>query len=70
VLAAARRRLGVESREALTAAGELAHTLRHRGRLDAEVLKIAKSAAEGLAYILGPGHPDTLISRGELANAY
>jgi tetratricopeptide (TPR) repeat protein/tRNA A-37 threonylcarbamoyl transferase component Bud32 len=70
VLAASRRRLGVESPEALTAADELAHILRHRGRLDAEVLEMAKSAAEGLARILGPDHPDTLTSRNNLALAY
>src|SRR5262249_24633947 len=40
VLAAARRRLGGESREALTALGELAHILRHRGRLDTDVLEM------------------------------
>src|SRR5262249_25270291 len=46
VLAVARRRLGTESREALTAAVGLAHTLRRRGRLDAEVLEMARSASE------------------------
>jgi serine/threonine protein kinase len=70
VLAASRRGLGVESWEALTAAGELAHILRHRGRVDAEVLEMAKSAAEGLARVLGPDHPDTLQSRNYLASAY
>jgi serine/threonine protein kinase len=70
VLAASRRRLGVESPEGLVAAGELAHILRHQGRLDAEVLEMAKSAAEGLARILGPDHPDTLTSRNDLAAAY
>ena len=69
VLAAARRR-GGESREALDAQGELAHILVHRGRLDGEVLEMAKSACEGLARILGPDHPDTLASRGNLAEAY
>jgi hypothetical protein len=69
VLAAARRRLGGESREALTAVGEVAHILRHRGRVDAEVLEMAKSSAEGLARILGPGHPHTLDSRDSLASA-
>jgi serine/threonine protein kinase len=70
VLEAARRRHGVESREALTAAGELAHILRHRGQRDAGVLEMAKSAAEGLSRILGPVHPDTLASRNNLALAY
>jgi eukaryotic-like serine/threonine-protein kinase len=69
VLAAARRR-GGESREALDAQGELAHILVHRGRLDGEVLEMAKSASEGLAGVLGPDHPDTLASRGNLAEAY
>jgi serine/threonine protein kinase len=69
VLEGARRRLGVAGREALVATGELAHILRHRGRVDAEVLEMAKSAAEGLARILGPDHPDTLISRTNLASA-
>jgi serine/threonine protein kinase len=70
VLAAARRRLGPESPEALTALGQLAHTLRHRGRLDAEVLEMAKSASEGLARVLGPDHPDTFATRTNLALAY
>jgi tetratricopeptide (TPR) repeat protein/tRNA A-37 threonylcarbamoyl transferase component Bud32 len=70
VLAAARRRRGGESPEALTALSSLAHILCHRGRLDAEVLEMAKSASEGLARVLGPDHPETLNSRGHLANAY
>src|SRR5205823_3255157 len=45
---AARRRLGGESRKALTAASSLAHILRHRGRVDAEVLEMAKSASDAL----------------------
>jgi tetratricopeptide (TPR) repeat protein len=67
---AAQRRLGGESPEALTAVGQLTHILRHRGRLDAEVLEMAKSAAEGLARVLGPVHPDPLTSRSNLALAY
>jgi serine/threonine protein kinase len=70
VLAAVRRRLGGASREALVAQDELAHILRHRGRLDAEVLEMARSASEGLARILGPDHTATLTSRSNLANAY
>jgi serine/threonine protein kinase len=70
VLEVARRRLGGESVEALRAAGQLAHILRHRGRSDAEVLEMAKSASEGLARVLGPDHPDTLGSRNNLALAY
>jgi serine/threonine protein kinase len=70
VLDAARRRFGGESREALTAQGELAHILRHRGRIDADMLEMAKSAGEGLARVLGPDHPDALTSRDNLAIAY
>ena len=70
VLEAARRRLGGESREALTALGELAHILRHRGRIDADTLELAKTASEGLARSLGPNHPDTFSSRHNLALAY
>ncbi len=70
VLAAARRGSGPESPETLTALSELAHILRHRGRIDAEMLEMAKSASEGLARVLGPDHPDTLSSRNNLALAY
>jgi tRNA A-37 threonylcarbamoyl transferase component Bud32 len=70
VLEAARRRLGAESPEALKAAGEVAHILRHRGRFDAKMLEMAKTAADGLARTLGPDHPDTLSSRNDLAEAY
>jgi serine/threonine protein kinase/tetratricopeptide (TPR) repeat protein len=70
LLGPARRRFGGESLEALEAAAELAHILRHRGRIDAEALEMAKSASEGLARILGPDHPDTLNSRNNLAMAY
>jgi tetratricopeptide (TPR) repeat protein len=70
VLEAARRRLGGESPEVYWAASELAHTLRHRGQLNAEVLEMAKSAAEGLGRTLGPDHSLTLASRNSLAEAY
>jgi tetratricopeptide (TPR) repeat protein len=70
VLQAARRRRGPESPEAFRALDELAHTLRHRGRLDAEVLEMAKSASDGLARVLGPEHRATLTSRNNLALAY
>jgi hypothetical protein len=70
VLEAARRRLGGDSAPALLAAGELAHILGHRGRLDTEVLELARSAAEGLARALGPDHRETLNSRSNLAIAY
>jgi serine/threonine protein kinase len=70
VLEASRRQLGGESPQALLAAGELAHILQHRGRTDAEVLELGRSAAEGLARALGPDHPDRLNSRVNLANSY
>jgi serine/threonine protein kinase/tetratricopeptide (TPR) repeat protein len=70
VLNAARQRRGPESPEALTALGQLAHMIRHRGRLDADALEMAKSASEGLARVLGPNHPYTLTSRNNLAVAY
>ena len=67
VLESARRRLGGESLEALTALGELAHILTDRGRRDPEVIEMASSAAEGLTRILGPDDPETLRSRNDLA---
>jgi hypothetical protein len=70
VLEAARRRRGPQSHEALRALGELAHMLRHSGRIDAEVLEMAKSAHEGLARLLGPDHLDTLDSGSNLADVY
>ena len=56
--------------EALAALGQLAHVLRHRGRLDPEVLEMARTASDGLVRALGPDHPDTLDSRNNLAVAY
>jgi serine/threonine protein kinase/tetratricopeptide (TPR) repeat protein len=50
--------------------GALAHVLRHRGRNDEEALGMARSAADGLARVLGPDHPNTLTSRNNLALAY
>src|SRR5262249_28619987 len=62
-------RVGGGSPEALMATVELAHVLCHRGRLDAEVLEMARSASEGLARILRPDHPDTLEARNYRAQA-
>ena len=70
VLEAARRRRGPESLEALRALSDLAHILHHRGRSDAEVLEMAKSAHEGLTRVLGPAHHYTIAGRGDLAAAY
>jgi eukaryotic-like serine/threonine-protein kinase len=67
---AALRRHGLDGAASLSALGQLAHILRHRGRLDAEVLGMARTAYEGLALALGPDHGDTLDSRNNLAVAY
>ena len=67
---AARRRHGPDGAASLRALGQLAHILWHRGRLDAEVLGMARTAYEGLALALGPDHADTLDSRNNLAVAY
>jgi eukaryotic-like serine/threonine-protein kinase len=64
------RRPGADPVEAYDAEADLAHVLRHRGRSDEEVLGLARSAAEGLARLLGPDHPSTLASREHLALAY
>ena len=52
------------------ASSELAHILRHRGRRDPEVMKMAEDAVEGLTRVLGPDHPDTLTALNYLAGAY
>ncbi len=49
---------------------ELAHVMAHRGRADEAVLARARSAAEGLAGLLGPDHPDTFLARTKVATAY
>jgi tetratricopeptide (TPR) repeat protein/tRNA A-37 threonylcarbamoyl transferase component Bud32 len=49
---------------------ELAHILRHRGRRDAEMMKLAETAAAGLERTLGPEHPDTLAALRYLAVVY
>jgi len=70
VLESSRRRIGPETHEALTALDGLAHILYHRGRVDAEVIGMAKSASEGLARVVGPDHPNTLTSLSNLAPVY
>jgi eukaryotic-like serine/threonine-protein kinase len=69
-LDAAHRRHGPESSEYFAALSQVAHILRHRGRVDVDTLAMAKSASDGLARVLGPDHLDTLDSRNELALAY
>jgi serine/threonine protein kinase len=69
LLDAARRR-DPQSAESYRAQGELAHVLRHRGRRDAVVMKMAETAAEGLGRTLGPNDPATLTTLNNLAGAY
>ena len=64
------RRPGAKPGEYFAVEAELAHILRHRGRLDDEVLAMARSANEGLKRTLGPDHPDTLKSMTNLASSY
>ncbi len=52
------------------AEAELAHILRHRGRLDAEVLGMAESAVKGLERTLGPDRSTTVGAIGFLAQNY
>jgi tetratricopeptide (TPR) repeat protein len=68
VLESVGRRSRCQDVGALTAQGELAHILSHRGRVDAGVLEMARAASDGLTQLLGPDHPDTLTSRNNLAN--
>ena len=70
MLESARRRHGPESYETFEAMAMLAHILDHRGRSDAELIEMARSASEGQARLLGPGHDDTLTSRSHLASIY
>jgi eukaryotic-like serine/threonine-protein kinase len=69
LLDAARKR-DPQSAESYEALGELAHILGHRGRFDADVVKMAKSAAEGIGRTKGPDHPYALTSVNHLAAAY
>jgi eukaryotic-like serine/threonine-protein kinase len=59
-----------DSVEFYRALGELAHVLRHRGRVDAKTIGMAEAAASGLARTLGTDHPDTLSKLDALALAY
>jgi len=68
-LEAARKR-APESAEVYADQSELTHILRHRGRRDVEVIKMAETAAEGLKRTLGPEHDDTLAALGDLALTY
>ena len=64
------QRPGADLADVCRASGELAHVMSHRGRHDEEVLAMARSAAEGLARLLGPDHLDTLLMHAKLATAY
>jgi eukaryotic-like serine/threonine-protein kinase len=66
----AERKRDPQSAESYHAQGELAHTLYHRGRSDAQVMELAESAAIGLERALGPDHPDTLGMLDHLAAMY
>ncbi len=59
-----------KSSDSYSALAELAHILRHRGRGDAEAMKMAETAAEGLERALGPDHGDTRNALALLALAY
>jgi tetratricopeptide (TPR) repeat protein len=69
LLEAARRR-DAQSAEFYSVLGALAHILRHRGRIDAEAIKLAETAAEGLGRTLAPDHPDILDALDHLAVMY
>jgi eukaryotic-like serine/threonine-protein kinase len=66
----ATRKRTPESAEVYTDEAELAHLLRHRGRQDAGVLKLAETAAKGLERTLGPDHASTVAAVAHLADAY
>jgi serine/threonine protein kinase/tetratricopeptide (TPR) repeat protein len=65
----ATRRLGPDSVEALQDSSELAHILRHQGRLG-EAIVLCRSALDRLTLVLGPDHVGTLACRGHLASIY
>ena len=69
LLEAARQR-NPESADSYQVLAELAHILRHRGRTDAETVKMAETAAAGLERTLGPDHANTLSWLDNLALAY
>jgi tetratricopeptide (TPR) repeat protein/tRNA A-37 threonylcarbamoyl transferase component Bud32 len=59
-----------QSAESYAAQGELIHILRHRGQWDADVIKLAETAAEGLERTLGPEHVITLDALNNLGELY
>jgi tRNA A-37 threonylcarbamoyl transferase component Bud32 len=69
MLEAARKR-DPQSAEFYAAQSDLAHILRHRGRQVAEVVELAKTAAEGLERTLGPKHDITLGALSNLGVTY
>jgi tRNA A-37 threonylcarbamoyl transferase component Bud32 len=69
MLEAARKR-DPASAEVYYVQSELAHILRHRRGTDAEVLKLAETAAEGLKRTRGPEHDETLAALAILAQTY
>ena len=64
------RKPGAKPADYYISEGALAHILRHQGRVDEEVLTMARSATDGLKLTLGPDHPDTLRSMNDLALSY
>jgi serine/threonine protein kinase len=69
LLEAARKR-DPHSAEFYVALSDLAHVLHHRGRTDAEVIKMAQTAADGLQRTVGFEDPCTLFALSYLARAY
>ncbi len=69
ILEAARKR-APESAESYIPQVQLAHILVHRGRQDAEVLKLAETAAEGLKRTVGPDDERTVNALAYLAGIY
>jgi eukaryotic-like serine/threonine-protein kinase len=64
------RKRDPQSAEFYSAQSDLTHILRHRGRRDAEVIKLAETAAEGLKRALGPEHDITLDALCDLGLTY
>ena len=69
MLESARRR-DPDAAETFIAQGELAHTMRERGRRDAEVLKMAEAAAQAVERKLGPNNSDAENMLSYLAVMY
>src|SRR5262249_41792801 len=66
----AERRSGSAGRDALWAKSQIAHIRFHQGRVDAETLELARSAASGLTTMLGPDHARGVASQANLAQLY